>query len=949
MIPRMDEKPFMLSPLARSLWAKKSRPPVVGWLPLAVHMADSAEVAQHLWSDWLPEGTRRCIARGVEISDDQAVNGLTKEEWAERLLVFVCASHDLGKAIPAFQCKPSAFPETQLDFDLTERIRLNGLPLPEDGYRGFQDVSKSPHALASLLLMERFGCGKNVSAIAGAHHGKPASATALDYQQIVNYPKNYHMGAEGRKAWEDVQTEFFFFALHLAGFEDVRHLPRPDMVAQVLLSGLVTMADWIASNEGCFPYLDLNASWSEILNPDKRGERADKGWSALRLPPLWIAEEGYKGASLYEDRFPANIGKPFAPFPVQVLAAQAASQPGQPGILMIEAPMGQGKTEAALVAAEIFAFAAGRSGVFFALPTQATSDGMFPRIRRWAQQLDRSQRHSIRLAHGKAQFNEEYTRLFEGGSGVDVDEPENLTVHPWFEGQKKSLLADFVVGTIDQLLMAALKQKHVMLRHLGLAGKVVIIDECHAYDAYMNQYLERALNWLGAYQVPVILLSATLPREKRNQLIGAYLEHQALSEPIGQPIAFSETTCYPLVTWTDGMHVNAVVPTEKSPSRRVEIGGIRREDIAFFLKETLSGGGCAGVLLNTVKAAQEAAVSLKEVFGDAVELLHSRFIAPDRAEKERRLLNELGKQGLARPPLRVVVGTQVLEQSLDIDFDLMLTELCPMDLLMQRIGRLHRHDRERPEQLKAARCIIIDRDIESLDAGSAAIYGRYLLLKTKAFLPSDGWVMLPEDIPGLVEAVYRDSMIAPILHDEIEQAKAAHEHTLSDKKQRANSFRIDPVWPGDETQRLNDWLSTDVSDQRGEAAVRDGDASIDVLMLIQDSNGGLRLPLAQPDISPIPTGLTPKPELAREIARQIIRLPRALCARWAMRQTIEELEKISKERLSAWQLSPWLKGELFLLLDENREAHLNGYLIRYNAFDGLTYQKEEGGHGGQTV
>ena len=161
--------------------------------------------------------------------------------------------------------------------------------------------------------------------------------------------------------------------------------------------------------------------------------------------------------------------------------------------------MGAGKTEAALVCAEILAAKTKRTGVFFALPTQATSDGIFPRLLDWIKNLDTDSVHAIELAHGKAQFNEDYQalRLFGGDANVGEDEDDGVIVHQWFGGPKKTLLADFVAGTIDQLLLAALKQKHVMLRHLGLAGKVVVIDECHAYDAYMGQYLYRALNWLG--------------------------------------------------------------------------------------------------------------------------------------------------------------------------------------------------------------------------------------------------------------------------------------------------------------------------------------------------------------------------------------------------------------------------------------------------------------------
>ena len=215
----------------------------------------------------------------------------------------------------------------------------------------------------------------------------------------------------------------------------------------------------------------------------------------------------------------------FAPNAVQRAVLEAVDTAAEPGILILEAQMGVGKTEAALAAAEIMANRFGLGGVFFGLPTQATANGIFPRLLGWADtQSEETLPQAIKLAHGMAELNESYLRL--QGRGVqleeDAQEEHQVQVHQWFRGNKQALLANFVIGTVDQLLLAALAQKHVMLRHLGLAGKVVIIDECHAYDTYMNCYLDRALEWLGWYKVPVILLSATLPARRRTELVEAY-------------------------------------------------------------------------------------------------------------------------------------------------------------------------------------------------------------------------------------------------------------------------------------------------------------------------------------------------------------------------------------------------------------------------------------------
>lgn len=205
-----------------------------------------------------------------------------------------------------------------------------------------------------------------------------------------------------------------------------------------------------------------------------------------------------------------------------------------------------------------------------------------------------------------------------------------MQVHQWFRGNKQALLANFVIGTVDQLLLAALAQKHVMLRHLGLAGKVVIIDECHAYDTYMNCYLDRALEWLGWYKVPVILLSATLPARRRAELVEAYQQKKAV------PDAPWKTSCgYPLLTWTDGAEVKQTAIPPDAPGKTVQLTTLTEPELPALLRRKLAEGGCAGVIVNTVKKAQKIAQMLRESLPDKeVQLFHAQFLMPDRAARE---------------------------------------------------------------------------------------------------------------------------------------------------------------------------------------------------------------------------------------------------------------------------------------------------------------------------
>ena len=201
--------------------------------------------------------------------------------------------------------------------------------------------------------------------------------------------------------------------------------------------------------------------------------------------------------------------------------------------------------------------------------------------------------------------------------------------------------------------MGALRQKHLALRHLGLAGKVVIIDECHAYDAYMNSYLCRTLNWLGAYEVPVIILSATLTAKNRSQLTGAYLNRDCSADhdsssgavPGRRPShAWTSFKGYPLITYSDGGRVRRVLPAPGERGVEIHLSRLDDNRIGDVLEDFLSAGGCAGTIVNTVGRAQELMRQLSDRFGDdAVRLLHSRFIAPERIRKEARLRRELGR------------------------------------------------------------------------------------------------------------------------------------------------------------------------------------------------------------------------------------------------------------------------------------------------------------------
>ena len=883
------------------------------WLPLWVHSMDTAEIMIRLLEDWLPE---------------QTVSVFNMEYSAlEKLCRFIALTHDIGKLTPVFAAKILK-PHPEL------RGKLEALGLPIGAPGDFPAAKCTPHARAGESVLRNFGCPSGVAAVIGSHHGKPQDSGAECARDIAVHGENYYISDQSRERWEALRKYYFNRALAEAGYRDATDIQALSHPAQVVMTGLLIMADWLASNEDYFPQFRFDDETTPPLYP----ARTSSAWEKLRLPGAWSPMRFIMdGAGFLE-----NFG--FRPNSVQTMMMNAANESAG-GLFILEAQMGVGKTEAALAAAEILASRKGSGGIFFGLPTQATANGIFPRLVDWAEKQAAGTQQSIRLAHGMAELNQAYHSLFHGAANVndDADPGERLLVHPWFNGRKQALLSNFVIGTVDQLLMSALKQRHVMLRHLGLVGKVVILDECHAYDAYMNQYLDRALNWLGAYYVPVIVLSATLPEQRRADLIEAYLN----GRPEENDAGWRQQRAYPLLTYTEKNAVRQATVSQRTTQRRVIIQKLVSADFLSCLGEAFAAGGCCGVIVNTVNEAQRLAQEAERALPEAeVLLLHSRFIATDRAERESLLLRKAGRHSKQsdRSGL-IVIGTQVLEQSLDIDFDMLITQLCPMDLLLQRLGRLHRHERQRPEVLSRPHCYILDLDREC-DSGSLAVYGNWLLTRTRELLPEE--ISLPGDIPELVQETYREPG-EDLLRDEAHlNAWETHKRSVEMKRRKADSYRVAPPKPDSSRRQktINGWLKSELPADavRGEAVVRDGEAGISVLVMRERADGRVSfLPWQESGMETDP-GHMPDEELARRIARQKLTLPLRFSLYDREERTIRELEELNRRKLPEWQNSGWLNGELVLLLDEELHAELCGQRLRYTEKYGLHCERMDDGN-----
>lgn len=912
-----------LSPAARALWAKSDYEERLAWLPLYQHMADAAGVARILWQDFLPSATQRILA---DLTDGDI--GL-----AGRFAAWFGAIHDLGKATPAFA--------SQVDW-LQEKAENEGLQFHPAAAINRSDL---PHSMASYLIVHAWLTSRHgfppraairLAAVPLGHHG----AFTIPRPEFADgSPELLGTGTE----WESVQQELADYAAELVGlshddFAVLRAKPAPQ-TATVCATALTILADWIASNTEFFPLGD---------RPRPTGA-ARSAMNRLNFPAPWSASETTDSIL-----FSGHLGLA-DPRPLQSGIVTLARSLQTPELMILEAPTGEGKTKAALGASEILAAKFGSGGVLFCLPTQATSDGIFDTIREWLDAVADSH-VSLSLAHGKAEFNTSYQRLPRTSRIFDADSAHSdgrVVAHWFLTGRNKlATMSDFVVGTIDQLLLAGLCTKHVVLRHLGVTGKVVVIDEVHAADSFMRRYLCRMLTWLAAYDVPVIAMSATLPPSIRHELIKAYNDGRRRKTPE----TATAGTSYPRITYSadTGAEVIELPSSARTSTLRVEELPGTTHTIAAAAFDAARTGGNVAVICNTVRRAQDvhaAVQELNEGYAD-VELIHSRFITPDRIDKEQRLRERLGPDAEPTPGVRplIVVATQVIEQSLDIDFDVMLSDIAPIDLLLQRAGRLHRHEwkhSDRPVAHSIARLHLtgfdrVDGGAPQFDSGCRAVYGTSALLRTVATLDehfaSHDAITSPDHVADLVTRAY-DSIESPPSWSEA-WGLADEQATEIDhrKRERADQFRI--LAPGN--RDLLGWANQPAADATGERAVaqvRDAEDSIEVVVL-QQINGVPQIPVWARDRpgENVDLGTVIDDDLAIIVARNTLRLPAYLGRPGLGDDLISELED---NCIDTWQNSRWLRGALPLVLDENGDAEHVDHLFHYDTDLGLVITRLE--------
>ena len=712
------------------------------WHPLPYHCLDVAAVGEALLTQH--SGLRQSLLDLL---------GLPSEDFIPVLCFLLCL-HDIGKFAKKFQAKaPTLYRNCFSDDPSRVPDRYDhgagGLRLfdADDGL--FHLPSGPSHRVWRLL----------VSAVVG-HHGAPPQPV-IGENRVTLRPDFGKAGVEAADMFVKQTRDLLALpqALPPLEREGVRR-------ASFALAGLAVLADWIGSKQEWFPYCepiqDLQAYWNHAREQAK---------GAVEASGVLPAE-----SNNHLD-YGALIGADATPTPMQDWA-KCVELPDGAALFMIEDETGSGKTEAALMLAHRLMASGQADGLYVALPTMATANAMFDRFAAAYRQLFSAGAFpSIALAHGARDLHDGFrsavlaagrheTPYSQTGNWQEESETTaSAACAAWIaDDRRRAFLADAGAGTVDQALLSILPSRHQSLRLLGLMRRVLILDEVHAYDAYMQREIERLLEFQAGLGGSAILLSATLPLSVRKRLADAFskglgneeVTHHSVSSGMDYPLA---TVC--------GANVRTSTKVDGQPGRARTLPGrfLRTPEEALTAVEQAARSGQAVLYIrNTVDDTLEAHAALT-ARGLAAEVFHARFALVDRLRIEKWVVAMFGKLSTsAQRAGKVLIATQVVEQSLDLDFDALITDLAPIDLMIQRAGRLWRHHRpereDQPELLVVGPEPIADADEKWFSRAfprAAYVYKDHarLWLTAKA-LADAGSIESPGGLRALIEAVYGD-------------------------------------------------------------------------------------------------------------------------------------------------------------------------------------------------
>lgn len=700
-------------------------------LPVIYHLCDVATVGAYLWDEWISDDVKKTLT-------DVLPN-------TRSIFLLACYIHDIGKFSTDFQRTLNV----EKSDDIKDHVTLTD---------SFLRISVGHlRDLKSNLVRE----------MVSYHHGIHSD------NSIDPVPKNHYL------CFDEVCSFIDDVLAELKLDKSVFLMPRTVLPfhKRIILSGLLIIADWLGSNQRLFHLLPND----KPVDTTKYEYRQKRARALLRkIFPFCKARKFHHNI---EEYFNKVFGENFVPTPLQhAVMKNAKLDLNKHRLVFIEAPTGHGKTEAALSLAYRYIAECDdlkNKGIYIAMPTRATSNGLYDRVTDFIHKAFHGI-GNLKLYHSKAplflsdkvsdkEINKTLVSAEQTANKVNSHDngSNNEDLSEYVLDGKLSHAHKFLLGTVDHVLTMCLNTKHFTMLHTLLMNHVFVFDEVHCYDPIMLSCLRASLTLLSLCDVPVIILSATMPRAKRKALMEAYGIDKSIclnaypknekdktvdeENVIRVPGGREESK---FVTFDLSLQTVYQLPTDHNADA---------EAIAEKIKE-LGQRGYYGVIVNTVKRAQDIYETLnsKDNFQGDVILLHSRFEAEHRNDIEKKVIADLGKQGFPKRNsedyFKIVISTQIVEQSIDIDFDVMFSDLCPMDALLQRTGRLHRHaqnDAYRPDALKTPTCYVMQayktveddakREIESsylkheankdnlfyhVDSYSCKIYQPFLLYST---------------------------------------------------------------------------------------------------------------------------------------------------------------------------------------------------------------------------
>jgi len=692
------------------------------------------------------------------------------------LVKFFLSVHDIGKFSEAFQ---GLRPDIYLKYSgntakLKYKCRHDTLgyavwknlwkQMKKQGFLGALTISKPLSKNFDLFIQ-----------VFAGHHGKPPEHEKYpehflnenDFQAVDCFVKE--MATLFLPEQQQFQTSF----------EDKDFAAKFKPVSWCL-AGLSVLCDWIGSDNSNFEYFDseipLNKYYADIALPT-----AEK---AVRKSGILPAQKTpYSGINHLFEYIKTSTSTPLQSF------CHESEISSEPQLWILEDVTGSGKTEAALTIAHRLMDYGQGNGLFIGLPTMATSNAMYERMAECYRKLfDKDAFPSLILAHSARHLSELFRQSLMSEHSGDLDykqdeQSASAQCNAWLaDHRKKALLADAGIGTIDQALLGILPVRHQSLRLFGLLGKILIIDEIHAFDEYTARLIETLLTFHAKMGGSAVLLSATLPNEMRCKFVQAF--QNGHNEDFEIELKNEQ---YPLVAIVTGRKIDEYhVSTRKEVERKLEVQIIHDEkDVYKLILNSAKKGQCVCWIRNTVSDAMTAYLNLRDVHQieqDCLMLFHSRYVLNDRLEIEKNILKSFGEK--SGPELRkgkILIATQVVEQSLDLDFDVIVSDLAPVDLIIQRAGRLYRHVRDQAGKRKREKDSTDERPepvfyvfgpdpvsesgvtwFKSYFQKGSFVYphtGR--LWRTANLLKNSGCIQMPDHARKLIEGVYNENKAEP--------------------------------------------------------------------------------------------------------------------------------------------------------------------------------------------